>query len=116
MNQAAFDFSGVCKKRRGRYYVTTPLTPDQFAGAMVRAENQDEAVMAVFRRHVGEALTPSRVHAITSAAGKRWPQTSVRRSISTLTKDGLLEKTGDTVAGPMGMPEHTWRLPARAAA
>lgn len=105
------DFAPIYGKRRGAFYVTTPLTADQFGAAMNAAANQDAAVLAIFRRHHGQPMTPSRVHAITTGAGKRWPITSVRRSITTLAKDGLLAKTDATVIGPQGSPEHAWKLP-----
>ena len=111
--QLAMDFAPIRSKRRGGYYVTTPLLPDQFTGALQAAANQEEAVMAIFRRHASSGVTPSRVHAITTGAGKRWPVTSIRRAITTLTKDGLLEKTAATAIGAEGKPEHLWRLPGQ---
>ena len=110
--QLDFDFSAVRRKRRGGYYVTTPLRPDQFADALRAAANQEEAILAIFRRYPDSALTPSRVHAITAGQGKRWPITSIRARITTLEQDGLLVKTDRTAIGPEGKPEHLWRLPA----
>lgn len=109
--QIAFDFSPIRTNRRGGYYVTTPLRADQFAAALRAAANQEEAILAIFRRYPDSALTPSRVRAFTLAAGKRWPITSIRARITTLTKEhGLLEQTDRTVIGPEGKPEHLWRL------
>lgn len=110
--QTAFDFSPIRTNRRGSYYVTTPLSADQFASAVQSAANQEEAILAIFRVFPGSALAPSRVHAMTTAYGKRWPPTSIRARITTLTKDGYLVKTDRTAMGPEGKPEHLWELPA----
>ena len=97
-------------RQRRTYYPTTPLTAAQMAEAIATAEQQDAAVVAIFRRHAGQMLTPSRVWEIGRAHGSRWLLTSVRRSITTLTDDGVLVKTPVTAIGPYGRPEHAWRL------
>ena len=97
-------------RRRRAYYPTTPLTAAQMAEAIAAAEQQDAAVVAIFRRHAGQMLTPSRVWEIGRAHGSRWLLTSVRRSITTLTDDGVLAKTNVTVMGPHGRPECCWSL------
>jgi hypothetical protein len=114
--QLAMNFAPICQKRRGSYYVSTPLTPDQYVGALAAAANQDEIVFAIYRRYADTCLTPSQCHSIIAKTHPEWEKGSIRRSITTLTKDGLLEKTAVTVLGPKGRPEHAWRLPARAAA
>ena len=96
------------------YYETTPLTRDQRDHAFRSALNQDELVMAVFR-HSGQLLTPSQVSRVCEGLGKRWPLTSIRRSISTLTRADALVKTEVTRMGTFGMPEHCWRIAERVA-
>lgn len=93
-----------------RYFVTTRLEPEELAAAIERATGQDDAVLALFRAHV--ALSPSTCHALyLEATGKRLtPLTSIRRSITVLTKARALTKTPKQIGGPFGMPEHVWSL------
>ena len=89
------------------------MTADQLASAFAAAGRQDELVLSVFRTGVtaGVALlSPSQVHAIGVKRGATWLPTSVRRSISTLTRAQVLVKTDILRAGPHGRPEHYWRL------
>lgn len=90
------------------FHDTLGLSPRQLVAASRVAKGQDAAVLDVFRAATGP-LSPSEVHARLPG---RALLTSVRRSISTLTKDGALEKLDRTVDGPYGMPEHLWALPA----
>jgi len=90
-------------------FQTTRLSPDQYVDALRRASGQDERVLALFRLSP-EPMTPSAVHAQLGASGYECPITSIRRSMSTLTRDGYLVKLWDASPGPWGMPEHKWRL------
>ena len=110
MNQTAFDFSPIRRKRRGGYYVTTPLTAEQFGGALEAAQNQQAAIMAIFRVFPGGKIAPSRVHEMLRDWGRKWPIYSIRARITTLEQDGYLVKTDETVISPEGKPEHLWAL------
>jgi hypothetical protein len=111
MNQLAMDFTS---KRRSRvpYYATTPLTLNQLAGAIRIAEQQDEAVLAIFRALHAESLAPSQVWKTGTANGRQWLLTSVRRSITNLTNAGALVRASRMHEGPYGRLEHAWRLAA----
>lgn len=112
--QLALNFGG---RRSGpRYWPTTPLTADELRGAIHLAVMQDEAVLAIFRSHAGTSLTPSEVHRIGEALGRKWLVTSVRRSITNLTDDGVLNRHNVLRMGPHGKPEHLWQLATKAAA
>lgn len=91
------------------FYVTTPLTVQERAEAIARAEAQDQRVLAVYRCS-DRPLTPSEAHLQLEACGHHEPITSIRRAIHTLTKAGALVKLPDTERGPWGMPEHRWAL------
>lgn len=93
-----------------RFFITTRLNPTQLGDAIARATGQDEEVVALFRLH--RTLTPSRCHALyVAATGKgRVPLTSIRRSVSVLTRLRVLRKTDAVVEGPWGQPEHLWVL------
>lgn len=97
-------------RQRPAYHVTTPMTAEQMAQAVAAAECQEAAIVAIFRRHRGDLLTPSRVHEIGCRAGRRWLVTSVRRAMTNLTDEGLLVKTGLAFIGPHSRPENAWKL------
>lgn len=94
------------------YWPTTPLSAEQLAGAMRSAEQQDEAVLAVFRE-AQRPLSPSQVWQVGIDHGRRWLLTSVRRSITNLAdpKCGVLVKLHQSRPGPYGKPEGLWVLP-----
>jgi hypothetical protein len=89
------------------FHNTTHETGETRATYRQSAMKQEEAVLALFRarrlpmspsqvwRHYGADLTPL---------------TSIRRAISNLTRDGLLEKMEVKVEGIYSHPEHLWRL------
>jgi hypothetical protein len=109
--QLAIDF----RRPRVPYYATTPLSLHQMAGAIRLAEQQDEAVIAIFRA-LQSKLTPSQVHLIGLRNGRQWLLTSVRRSMTNLANAGPLVRLNDTQQGPHGRPEHFWRLAGQQAA
>jgi predicted transcriptional regulator len=75
-----------------------------------QAIKQEAAVLALFRRE-RLAMTPSEVcEALNRTHGKGWLLTSIRRSMSNLTDEGLLEKTGRKRMGPHGRFEYYWEL------
>ncbi len=107
--QLAIDFTD---KRRSRvpYWPTTPLSLNQLAGAIRVAEQQDEAVLAIFRAQHAQSLAPSQVWQTGTANGRQWLLTSVRRSITNLTNAGVLARASRLHDGPYGRLEHAWRL------
>lgn len=115
MTQLAIAFPR--RRPRTPYWQTTPLTREQLAGALRCAEQQDEAVLAIFRAE-RRPLSPSEVWRIGEAGGRRWLLTSVRRSITNLAdpKCGVLVHLAVTRPGPHGRPEGLWALPVRGVA
>lgn len=97
------------------YYQTTPLTSDELKDAITTAKRQDDAVLALFRRLRTSLLAPSDVHLMLRKYGRQVLLTSVRRSLSSLTEEELLIKTGTLRPGPHGKPEHCWKLADKAA-
>lgn len=105
MEQVVINF----RRPKTPYWPTTPLTREQLAGAIRVAEQQDEAVLAIFRAHA-HPLSPSQVWQAGLHHGRAWLLTSVRRSITNLTDARVLVCTRTTQPGPYGRPEHTWAL------
>lgn len=99
----------------GAYFDTTQLALPLLERAQTIAEGQCEQVLAIFARHP-HPLTPSQVWAL----GKRgaderplWLLTSVRRSITVLTKRNQLERCEAQQVGLYGRPEYQWRRVAQ---
>jgi len=71
------------------------------------AKTQDEKIFDFFQKNVGKEFSPCQVHNILST---RSPLTSVRRSITNLTDQDKLVKTGNKITGIYGRPALTWKL------
>lgn len=93
------------------FYNTIGLTGEDLKQAVIRAENQDEAIYLIYK--TGKPYSPSQIHRLMEKAGKTLPITSVRRSITNLTKSGKLVKTELMVEGLYKLPEHTWIIKSK---
>lgn len=94
------------------FYQTVPLFPIERKEAELKTVHQDDLVIEAFRK-LNMPMGPSMVYKYLINRGKithKVPITSIRRSITSLTKDGLLVKTDKTVMGNWGMREHLWKI------
>lgn len=94
------------------FFNTTSLFGPELQEAKAKALSQDEMVLEAFRR-IDMPMGPSMVYKYLLNKGQittKTPITSLRRSITTLTKEGRLIKTGKLVMGNFGQKEHQWRL------
>lgn len=87
------------------YYNTTSESGSVLAQSQRQARDQKRQVLAYFEAHPGRHIAP---HEIPVPSGT--PLTSVRRALSNLTEEGLLEKTDQMVPGLYGKRVHAWRL------
>jgi len=95
------------------HYNSTSETGDTLRAYTQQANRQEAAVLALFRRHPDCLLSPSTVCALLNKMLERqWLLTSIRRAITSLTDQGLLEKTSRKVIGPQGRPEYQWKIGA----
>ena len=85
------------------YYNTTSQTGQMLMAFTDAAAKQDERVLEMMRTF--KRLSPSEVWKL---LGEPCPMTSIRRSITGLTRAGLLIKTADKAPGEYGRPEHVW--------
>lgn len=108
--QLNLDFSHRPRPQRRAYYDTTRLRAGELVAARSKARTQDVLVLAIMRNAVG--MTPSMVWVRGRESGANWLLTSVRRSMNTLTREGVLVRTELTQQGPYGRPEGVWRLSA----
>lgn len=95
------------------YWPTTPMSRDELAAAIKSTDTQDDAVLAVYNA-AGRPLSASQVWRACEAQGRRWPLTSIRRSITNLTNAGaLVHLHSETRTGIYGRPETLYALPER---
>ena len=102
------------------YYNTTRQVGSALETEQSNAMGMDERIHLIFIMHFEQVndhmsrdnylFTPHRIHEILTSAGYNYPITSVRRSINTLTKRGVLKKTDVMKTGGYGKPNHCWRL------
>lgn len=71
-----------------------------------RAENQNEIVEKIFKIYQKE-LSPSQVLKLSKLD---CPLTSIRRSMTNLTKKDKLVKTENKITGDYGRSEYLWKL------
>lgn len=92
------------------YYNTTHSQGKDLFDFEAKAQSQEEKILAYFKRVTAPSgIAPSWVHRKVFPCS---PLTSVRRAMTNLTKQGLLEKTDKQVRGLWGRPEYLWRLRA----
>ena len=87
-----------------KYHNTTRVSGDQLRQYQAKAEEQDTAVLVIMSTL--KRATPSQVQALLPSSTLI---TSVRRSMTNLTKEGKLAKTTERRTGPYGRPEHLWQ-------
>lgn len=106
--QLDFDFRRRPRRQRQSYFNTTHLAGAELADANRTARTQDVLVLAILRG-AKHPMTPSEVWRQGREAGSDWLLTSVRRSMNTLTQEGMLAKCDTYRQGPYGRPERTWQ-------
>jgi len=83
-------------------FYNTNKTED-LAKANADTQKQDEIILALFKKHF--ALSPWQASDLSGIF-----ITSVRRSISNLTTEGLIRKSNDMTMGKLGKREHVWTI------
>ena len=89
------------------YFNTTHLTGSDLHDAHKAAQTQDAVILALYRTH-NRPLSPSEVLALCEREGRKWPLTSIRRSITNLAKANALTKLDEYHRGPYGHREGYW--------
>jgi hypothetical protein len=91
------------------FYNTTGLTGSDLQEAEKCSITQSEIILAQFRLHPTSEYSPSDIH--TLLFPNDTPLTSIRRSITSLTKAGHLVKNPTRLKiGNYGKSEHVWSL------
>ena len=94
------------------FYNTVRLEGQRLKEAITRAKKQEEAILLLFK-NTDRSYRPSQVLALMNKAGKNWPLTSCRRSLTNLVATGDLVKTEEQTKGMYGMMEHKWAINRR---
>ena len=96
------------------FHDTVPLPEEQLPKARETAAKQKEIILDFFRQRFSMNFTPTEIHQRLTFDGSKILLTSVRRSISDLTKEGRLIKCdwSERREGAYGKPNRTWRYNA----
>ena len=89
------------------YHNSTNLSGNELQHSVKCALKQDWVILSLFM-HFSHALSPSQVLKYCEIKGYNYLITSVRRTINTLTNQGELIHTGNTIKSPYGKPEGLW--------
>ena len=90
------------------YYNTTREAEAELKNLCAKAANQDSIISRYF--FAAKVLSPSEVEIIANQDGYHWPLTSIRRTLNTLTRKSVLEKTDMKREGSFGRNEFIWQL------
>lgn len=88
------------------YFNTTNLIGEELKREILKAKTQNDVVYAILKK-VGKPLTPYEVHDL---SGLNCPITSIRRSMTVLTNQGLLKQTEILKEGKYGKKNYTWKV------
>lgn len=91
------------------FYNTINATGWDLFSANKRATRQEDIVFQVFVEG-GKEMTPFEVEEVLTRKGYSYPITSIRRSITNLTKQGRLRKTNIKRVGLYGQVNYTWEV------
>ena len=91
------------------FYNTVGLKGRDLFSANEKALGQEDLILEIFKE-VRRELTPFEVDEKLRRDGYVYPITSIRRSITNLTKSGRLEKTSIRRSGEYGQMNYTWKV------
>lgn len=91
------------------FYNTIRMSGADLFSANKQARTQEDIILQIFKESDGE-LTPFEVNDRLELNSLYYPITSIRRSITNLTKRGKLIKTEIKRQGEYGQINYTWRI------
>lgn len=90
------------------YHDTVPAKNHDLDQFEAKAKAQDDIILAFFKKHPFEAFTPFQVHRMSGL--EKCPITSIRRSMTNLTKKGHLRTIKQTTREQYGRDNRQWTL------
>jgi hypothetical protein len=94
------------------FYNTINLSGIELFEAERSAQSQEDKILLFFQNNPGN-YSPSKIHEIlvvNKIIHRLTPITSIRRAITNLTNNSQLLMTEEMKEGPLGKPEHQWRI------
>lgn len=98
--------SGATPLHKGQFYNTTGLSGDELKDKRKKVAGQTAKILKLFEDHPHTLFTPWQVY---YHFGQQLMITSIRRAITDLTTDGLLEKCDRKRSGPANEWNWTWK-------
>ena len=95
------------------YYNTNEEDGEGLRESWAQTANQNDLILMIFHDNPNETFTPDQIQHLCEVCERDWPITSIRRAISTLTKQGNLTKTSELRKGKYGKKTHTWKYKAQ---
>ena len=92
------------------YYNTNNESGLDLRSSWTATAKQNELILRIFMLAPNNTFTPDEIQDACERCQRNWPITSIRRAISTLTKQGKLTKTNKLHKGRYGKNEHIWKL------
>ena len=90
------------------FFNTIELAGAELKQAEEQAGSQNDQVLKIFRDHPDQSFTPPEIHKL--YANWNTPLSSIRRSMTTLTKADHLVMTSEMRPGWYGRNNHCWKL------
>lgn len=100
---------GIGKITNPEYFNTTHLSGTELAESKAQTGLQDQRVLDIFKFHQ-QKFTPVQVWEQYQNWHGRVCLTSIRRSMTVLTKKGLLRKTDEKRMGKYGKVNYVWEV------
>lgn len=93
------------------FYNTIYFRSEDLTKAWEDTKRQENLILFIFKQNPYKKFSPSDIwNFFITNTNHNWPLTSIRRSITDLTSDGVLTKLDETKKGLYGKPEFYWQL------
>lgn len=92
------------------FFNTTHEANPQLEEHLQDALNQNEIILGIFITNPNTSFTPFEIHTLYCSKYPTCPETSIRRAITTLTKQGKLIKTDTKKKEKYNRNNYLWKL------
>ena len=103
----AFEVAPPCSFMSKEYYNTINESTDDYKKSETKAKKQKDQIFAIYR-HTLRPMTPAEIWDGYGFKNNNTPLTSIRRAITNLESEGLLEKTDIQKPGIYGKMNYCW--------
>ena len=92
------------------FHNTIKLVGKKLQEARKQAKNQNERIYLIFLQNKGKKMTPFQVQSEYNKIYPSVPVTSIRRSMTYLTENSMIQKLDSMDKGIYGKNNHQWTL------